>query len=220
MSESNQSSISSALDGFKEAEKSSQLRRSTRTPKPKGKYDLQTSIVNKRFKGRKAKITTKICSKEFNEAKDILREMEAKIKLSDQLKSIEALEIEKVVDKRTDVDGNVEYKVNFKDFDGWVRPSSIAKHLVDQYEAKAVRSAFFEEYKQKESTFFDNYSLIGEVLGITEQAGGRFCLVLFTDSGKAGFVPYEIVKEHAEQPLVKYYEKEFLKVFSECKIEY
>ena len=60
MSESNQSSISSALDGFKEAEKSSQLRRSTRTPKPKGKYDLQTSIVNKTLKvaGRKPKITT------------------------------------------------------------------------------------------------------------------------------------------------------------------
>ena len=137
---------------------------------------------------------------------------------------VEELKIDCVVDKRIGRNGIVEYKVNFKEFeeikcDDWLVSDAIPKHLIAQYEAIRNSNAFFKKYKNKKSTFFKSYSLIGEILGITEEKGVPFCLVLYTDCNKAGFIPYETVKKFAVKQLINYYEKVYKDVLKECKNE-
>ena len=135
---------------------------------------------------------------------------------------VEELKIDCIVGKRIGKNGIVEYKVQFKEFeeiksDDWLVSDVVPKHLIAQYEAITNSNGFFQQYKNKKSTFFKSYSLIGEVLGITEEKGVLFCLVLYTDCNKAGFIPYETVKKHAVNQLLKYYEKTYKEVLKECK---
>ena len=173
-----------------------------------GSTRSKEEIVNSMFKKGKPTKT------EIENCQAILREMEEEINEM----PVEALKITSVVDKRTGKTGCEEYKVIFKDkTDGWIVSDLIAKHQINEYKAKVIKSEFFEKSKQQKSKFFKDFSLIEEVLGITEHEGRMFCLVLYADSGAAGFVPYDVVKMHAANKLVNYYEKEYLKVLPECK---
>ena len=175
-----------------------------------GSNRSKEEIVKSMFK--KGKPT----KKEVLKCKLILREIEEEINEM----PVEALKIASVVDKRRGKNGSEEYKVNFKDkTDGWIVSDLIPKHQINEYKAKIIRSEYFEKHGKQRSTHFKHCSVIGEVLGITEHEGSMFCLVVHTDSGEAGFVPYDVVKQRAANKLVEYYEKEYLKILPGCKSE-